>query len=192
MSHYLSSVQMFRNLIIVTSAWALAGCVAINTGSHYDETANFSAYKTFSWVSDQPYVYDETSIRISPLTQNKIRVAIRNRLEKSGYAFTDTPGSADLLVAYTVGTRDKIRVESYPVEYSGSWGWHVHGSHYYVREVSEHSYTEGTLGVDIFDGHSNKPIWHGWAEKTISDSDRKDPGPIIEEGVTRLFDSFPR
>jgi hypothetical protein len=91
-----------------------------------------------------------------------------------------------------VGTRDKIRVSSYPVNYPGTWGWHVYGSHYYIREVSAHSYTEGTLGVDIFDGKTNKPVWHGWAEKTISSSDRQNPDPLIKTGVAKLFESFPR
>jgi len=108
------------------------------------------------------------------------------------YSFIDDRDNADFVVAYTIGTRGEIRVSSYPVAYQGSWGWHVHCSYYYIREYSEQSYTKGTLGVDIFDGKSKKPVWHGWAEKMITESDRKGPDSAINEGVAKLFESFPR
>ncbi len=46
--------------------------------------------------------------------------------------------------------------------------------------------------MDIFDNESGKPVWHGWAEKTVTESDRDDPGPAIEEGIGKLFEAFPR
>jgi len=170
----------------------LAACATISTGSHYDETTNFGAYQTFSWIDDAPYISDDSTVRLSPLTQSKIQQAIQTQLESKGYSFIEDRNSADFVIAYTVGTREKISVTSYPVGFHGSWGWHVHGSYYYVREYSEHRYTEGTLGVDIFDGKSSKPVWHGWAEKSITESDREDPSSVIKEGVAKLFQSFPR
>ncbi len=192
MNHRATLVVFLQNIPLLALAVVLAGCVSIKTGSHYDETADFSAYRTFSWVSKTPYISADNAVRISPLAQNKIQDAIRERLVQAGYTFTENPANGDFLLAYTVGTREEIRVDSYPVAYPGTWGWHIHGSHYVIREVSEHHYTKGTLGVDIFDGRTNKPIWHGWAEKTITDSDRRDPGPAIDEGVNRLFEDFPR
>jgi hypothetical protein len=170
----------------------LTACATISTGSHYDETTNFGLYQTFSWIDEAPYISDDSSVRLSPLTQSKIQRAIQTQLENKGYSFSEDRDNADFVVAYTVGTREKISVTSYPVGFHGSWGWHVHGSYYYVREYSEHSYTEGTLGVDIFDGKSRKPVWHGWAEKSITESDREDPSSVIKEGVAKLFESFPR
>lgn len=185
----------YRKILICTvtlfTYGLLGACTTIQTGSHFDETTNFGAYRTFSWVDDEPYVTDESSIRVSPLTQQNVQDAIRNELIRSGHTYSDNRDEADFLVAYTVGTRDRIRVTSYPVDYPGNWGWHVYGSHYYIREFSAHSYTEGTLGVDIFDGKTSKPVWHGWVEKTISSSDRENPEPMIREGVARLFENFP-
>lgn len=179
-------------IAVFAAAAVLAACAAIRTGSHYDETTNFGAYTTFSWIDRDPYITDESPARISPLSQSKIQDAIRSELERKGYAFTENRDDADFVVAYTVGTREQIRTTHYPVGFHGSWGWHVHGSYYYIRETIEHRYTEGTLGVDIFDGQMRKPVWHGWAEKTITQSDRADPGPVIREGVAKLFESFPR
>jgi len=182
---------LVRAIAIIAAGMILTACATISTGSHYDETTNFGVYKTFSWIDDVPYIADDSSVRVSPLSQSKIQNAIQSELERKNYTFTDDRGSADFVIAYTVGTREKIRTTSYPVGYHGDWGWHVHGSYYYVRETTEHRYTEGTLAVDIFDGESKKPVWHGWAEKTITESDREDPSSIIREGVALLFESFP-
>ena len=89
-----------------------------------------------------------------------IRNAIQRELQAKGYSFSADRQSADFAVAYTVGTREMIRVDSYPADYRGPWGWHVPYSYYYYHDVSAHSYTQGTLGVDVFDNASRKPVWH--------------------------------
>lgn len=172
---------------------ALQGCATIDTGAHFDETNDFGAYETFSWVDDEPYVTgDGTPVQVSPLTQRKIEEAIRNELQRQGYQFVEDRNDADFVIAYTIGTRERLTVDHYPRPYRGAWGWHVFGSHYYVHEYREHSYTRGTLGVDIFDGDSGQAVWHGWAEKTITESDREDPSEAITEAVGKLFEEFPR
>jgi len=176
---------------VVSSAIAISGCSTISVGSHHDDTINFGAYKSFSWVADDPYISGDRSTMVSPLAREYIRNAIQRELQAKGYSFSADRQSADFAVAYTVGTREMIRVDSYPADYRGPWGWHVPYSYYYYHDVSAHSYTQGTLGVDVFDNASRKPVWHGWAEKAISRSDREDPKPAIDEAVARLFEHFP-
>ncbi len=178
--------------LLLAIAGILSGCATIDTGSHFDETTNFAAYQSFSWIDDEPLISMDTAIPISPLARNMIKSAIQSELSMKGYVFTDDLEKADFAVAYTVGTRENISIDSYPAHYRGTWGWHVPYSYYYYQEVSAHTYTKGTLAVDIFDNKSGKPVWHGWAEKTVSSSDRKDPGPVIKEGVRKLFAAFPR
>jgi hypothetical protein len=177
---------------LLVLAGFLGGCATINTGSHFDETTNFGAYKSFSWIDDNPYISGDTSMLVSALSRSMIETAIQKELEKKGYTFMEDHARADFVVAYTIGTRESISINSYPATYRGQWGWHVPYSYYYYRDISAHTYTTGTLGVDIFDNESRKPVWHGWAEKTVTQSDRSDPGPTIKEGVAKLFASFPR
>ncbi len=178
-------------LIGATIIVALSGCTTIKTGSHYDQTANFDEYRTFAWAGDDPYVVSESSIRISPLTQKNVQTTIRDAFQDAGYEFDNDSSQADMLVAFTLGTRDKIRVDAYPIRFPGDSGWHIHGSRYTIQEVREHHYTEGTLGIDIFDGKTNQPIWHGWAETRLTMNDRHKPDQIIGEGVAKLFATFP-
>jgi hypothetical protein len=183
--------RICRGGALVLFAIFIGACATIQTGSHHDETTNFAAYQSFSWIDEDPYISGEAAVLVSPLAQQQIKDAIRNQLEQMGYLYTQDLGNADFAVSYTVGTREKISIDSYPVEYRGRWGWHVPYSYYSYRDVSAHSYTKGTLGVDIFDNESGKPVWHGWAEKTVTQSDRQDPTESIEEGVKLLFASFP-
>ncbi len=184
-------VRIVFGSALVALAFLVSACATIQTGSHYDETTNFGEYQSFSWIDEDPYITGEAATLVSPLAQQQIKDAIHSQLEQRGYVYSQDRGNADFVVSYTVGTREKIRVDSYPVQYRGSWGWHVPYSYYTYRDVSAHTYTKGTLGVDIFDNESAKPVWHGWAEKTVTQSDRQDPTESIEEGVKLLFADFP-
>lgn len=171
---------------------AIVACATIRTGTHYDETVDFSSYKTFAWIDEQPHIAPSSSIPVSALALEHLHTAIRSELTGKGYTFVEDRDEADFVVAFTIGTRDRIVVDSYPPEYRGSWGWHVPYSQFEYREVGTHTYTSGTLGVDIFDNESGRPVWHGWAEKTITTNDRDDPRPTIQDGIARLFQDFPR
>ena len=170
----------------------LTGCATIKSGSHHDESTSFAYYRTFSWIADQPLIVG-TGERptVSPLSQKKIVDAIRAELTRKGFRYTGDRASADFVLSYTVGTRERIEATSYPSAYRGAWGWHLYGRAYYSMEVEHRMYTEGTLGVDVFDGKTKQPVWHGWAAKTISSSDRQDPAPSIDKAVKALFSDFP-
>lgn len=178
-------------IAVLVACVAITACSTIRSGSHYDETADFSVYSSWSWIADDPYI-PANGPMASPLSHQKIRDAIREQLLVKGYTYSPDRDQADFVVSYSIGSREKLRVSSYPVGYRGPWGWHVYGSRYYIHEYDAHSYTEGTLAVDIFDRKSRKPVWHGWAGKTITASDRKDPSDVIKRGVARLFETFPR
>ncbi len=167
------------------------GCTMINTGSYSDPAADFGEFRTFAWIGESAHVSSDLDAPASPLIHSMIADEIHKNLISRGYSYTADRDEADMLVSYTIGTRDKLRMESYPEDFRGHWGWHEPYSHYYFRHVELEQYTPGTLGVDIFDNESGRPVWHGWAQKTVTDSDRQDPERTIERGIARLFAAFP-
>ena len=170
----------------------LTGCTTIKTGSHQDESVSFSSYQTFAWIADNPLILgDGEASPVSPLSQKKITHAIESELRAKGFTYSTKRDQADFVLSYTVGTREKIEARSYPSAYRGTWGSHMYGRYYYTTEVDHRTYTEGTLGIDIFDGNSKEPVWHGWASKTILTSDRENPSPAIREAVAGIFKHFP-
>ena len=183
----------WHNLIVVTLLSALLiGCATIRSGSHSDEAASFDQYRTFAWMTENPLILGVGEpFPLSPLAQKKVTQAIKNELIERGFTYSSILDNADFVVAYTVGTREKIDATSYPVRYRGAWGWHLYGRYYYERDVAHQTYTEGTLGIDIFDGATKQPVWHGWARKTISSDDRDNPSPAIQKAVASIIARFP-
>jgi hypothetical protein len=52
-------------------------------------------------------------------------------------------------------------------------------------------YREGTFAIDVFDGKSHQPVWHGWATKRTSEHDVKNAAEIIPPAVATIMKNFP-
>ncbi len=193
MSQYTTINLRWAKLVaILVFAMLLSSCSSIQTGSHHDESATFSHYRTFAWIAYDPLILGmREQPTISPLSKKKIVQAIEGELINKGYVYVTNPDTADFILSYTVGTRDKIDTMSYPSVYRAGWDWHTYGRDFHQSKVIHRSYTEGTLAIDIFDGKSKQPVWHGWASKTISTSDRENPSPAIQKAVAQVIDQFP-
>ena len=71
--------RMRTGFCAVLVAISLASCASIRTGSHFDETTNFDAYQTFTWISEDPFIPAPTTIVFSPLTHSKIQASTWSR-----------------------------------------------------------------------------------------------------------------
>jgi hypothetical protein len=166
-----------------------AGCSSFAVNSDFDQSANFADYQTFNFISDKPLLVADIA-GASPLLPGRLMKAARKELTAKGFRFVDDRASADFVISFTLGARDKIRVTSYPTTYRrGAYvgGW---GAPYY-NEVDVRNYTEGTLSIDLFDVQTRKPVWHGWAVKSITSADRENPEPLINEIVEAILAEFP-
>ncbi|MEX2523598.1 MAG: DUF4136 domain-containing protein [Gammaproteobacteria bacterium] len=168
----------------------LAACTTIlPVRTDYDREADFSEYRTFTWVSDDPMIMPEGgSPRVSPLNRQRIISAIETELQKMGYDKAAGNQEADFAVAFTVGTRERIDFDSYPLAYRRSWYWRPS---YWDYEIRARTYEEGMLAIDIFDQATRKPVWHGFTHKRITSGDRSDPEPVIREAVAAILAKFP-
>jgi len=175
---------------------SIAGCSGkVEPVIDYDPAANFSVYRTWAFISENPMLRAEGAGGGSPLTQGRVMNTIEDSLAKKGFTRMGDPEAADVAISFTVGARDKIRVNSYPETYRGgygAWGRGWGGSHYsHSYRINSSSHTEGILSIDIYDVRSHSPIWHGQAKKRITKSMMRDPGPVISEIVTAVMDGFP-
>jgi hypothetical protein len=181
-----------RSLLIGAAAGAVltAGCATtLKAQSDHDRTQNFSSYHTYSWMADQPMIAPADEVaRVSPLNRRRIEQAIENELASKGFQKSTDRGAADFVVSYTVGARDRVDVFSYPAPYGGPWRW---GGPYFGHDVDVTMYREGTLSIDMFDGKSHQPVWHGWATKRISEQDVKHAAEQIPPAVTLIMKDFP-
>lgn len=184
----------------LTAAAAATALVLLATGcgpsftvrSDRDPNANFAGYETFGWIGENPLVSVVTTGPVSPLLQGRLMDATRAELEAQGYRFVENGLDADFVVAFTVGSREQIRVDSYPSTFHSTSSWsrssRVHG--FSTSTTTVRQTTRGQLAIDIFDVASRSPVWHGTAETSITSSVRDDPQPIINEAVKRILAEF--
>ena len=126
--------------------------------------ANFSGYKTFTFVSQMP-------AGGNPVAVERIQQNVGSALAGKGYT-KGQPG--DLTVVTTVGAQDRTQINTW-----GYWG----------MRADVYQYTEGKLAVDVFDTKTKQALWHGQATETI-DPNKPDPA-AINAAVASVMASFP-
>ena len=187
-------------LAILASAALIAGCATgFQATSDHDPAADFGAYKTFAWVSDRPMKVGATDRIPNPMLEPRIMSAIESALAAKGYSAASNLESADFALSFTIGSREEIKVDSYPSMSAGYTGfgyprhWGAWGGAYYGygTETNVRQYTKGMLAIDVFDVAEKKPVWHGVATKTINESDRQDAEGTIRAAVDAILASFP-
>ncbi len=154
----------------------LTGCATNpKVFTDFDPSQTFDNYQSFTWISDNPMSVSGDR-GPNPITAGRIRNGIQQALEAKGYKFVADKNTADFVVSFTVGARDKTTThEREVVEFYGPhWRW---GYDYFdvVRprgftrtDVTTREYAEGSLAIDIFDVQRKSPVWHGSASKRLS------------------------
>jgi hypothetical protein len=189
----MSSVYRLTALGLAT---AVVACVTgIETHHEYDPNGRFGAYTTFAWITEEPLLppsvrYAGEEIPVSPMLEQEIRSAIERNLVERGYEKRSDPDAADLVMSFSLGTRERVEVDSYPAQ----------GGYHYGRRgppsgwVSDvYQYTEGTLAIDLFDGRTDRAVWHGWATRQVDPStDPAQRRKRVDQAVDAILAQFPQ
>lgn len=180
-----------NKLLLLLALAVLGGCASsLQSRADHDRTQDFSKYRTYAWVADDPLIQPpEGAEDVSALNRRRIADAIESEL--AGKGFQKVPASSDpsFTVAYTVGARDRLDVHSYPDAYRHHpWPW---GYPYFGERVDVTAYMEGVLAIDIFDGASKRPVWHGRAAKRITEKDIELAAERIPPAVKSILRDFP-
>jgi len=190
-------------LIMAFVSLGLVACASTFEASYdSDPQQDFSVYKTWGWISENPMIVGNTGDRPpNPLLQPKLMQALEDGLAVKGFTRVEDPEAADFAVSFTVGSREEIRVDSYPSTYAGygmagypAWGGPYYGHGYGVGMATEtrvRQTTKGMLALDIFDVREHRPVFHAVATKTISDSDRKKMDETLQAAVDAVLGAFP-
>jgi hypothetical protein len=192
--------QLINRFAAVVAIALLGGCATGFEATYdHDPAIDFTAYKTFAWVSAHPMKVGAVARIPHPLLESQIMVTVESALGARGYKLVSAVESADFALSFTIGSRAEIKADSYPSMsagyvgggYPGRWGaWG--GSYYgYGTDTSVRQYTEGMLAIDMFDVEDRRPVWHGVASKNISESDRKDSGATVQAAVDAILVGFP-
>lgn len=192
-----SKMKMF---IIAAVAVVAVGCASQHAAKvDFDKNTEVdtSQYKTFAWLKETKIL--AITEDINPVMKLRVDDAVEDAFIAKGYKLIAAAEDADFAIAYTVGSRDKIKVNTYPTTYNTGfmWGRGYYGSRGYygmgmntATETRVHNYTEGKLAIDVYDVKTHQPAWHGWAVKRITSDDREEPEQMIKTLVNQVVQSF--
>ena len=187
-----------RALIGVTSlvlALALSACSSsggIQSTYDYNREVDFQGYETYAFISENPMAVSQAQGAVSPMLQGRLMESIRIAMNAKGYNEVSDPEAASMAIGFTVGSRDQIKVDTYPSTFQT--GYARRGYYYgynYGTETRVRQYTEGQLAVDIFDVTTHNPAFHGVASKRITDADRENQQAVLNAVAAEALAGFP-
>ena len=177
------TAQLPRMLLAMGVALVLASCTTTpEIASDYDHSANFASYHTFTLMQREHRGIP------NPLVAIRAEEEIKQDLQLAGYTLVADPTNADFTVDFTIGSQERTDIAAYPATYPGPWpllgpSW---GNNLDVRQ-----YREGTLAIDVFDGHTHRPVWHGSAQKELTRKDLEQSAEPISKAVSSVLAKFP-
>jgi hypothetical protein len=158
----------------------LAGCAPISTNFDYDLNWDFASLKTYQLLTPP------TDSTVDSLSRDRVTNAINSGLVARGYSEVDA--DPDFLVAYHVGSQNKIEVSDWGYVYGRRAGYY--GAR--VSAVDVYEYREGSLIVDIVDAKTHKLIWRGTARKVLDTNPTPEQRTeTINVAVEKILEHFP-
>jgi uncharacterized protein DUF4136 len=163
---------MKRAIVIPIFLVLMSGCQSVPaTNYDYSETARFGDYQTFSWLAKNPVGFHKTmEAHVSPLIGQHLKEAAISAFADAGLRYVEDPTDADVLMAFTVGSRERIVANGY----NGYFGYAILGDetatgYWYDNNQNLGSFVDGQICVDLFDRKTGQPVWHGTAEESLSE-----------------------
>jgi hypothetical protein len=154
--------------------FAVAGAFAQKVTIEFDQTVDFSKYKTFAIRDGQ--LNSRNPALNSELVKKQINADIERDLTARGLEMV--AGRSDLNVRYRFGSARKVEIEQYPA------GWRGLGI-----QVVRVPYTEGTLVIDLRDASVHALVW-----RAIASEEKSDPTKIatkLDSMVKKAFEKYP-
>jgi hypothetical protein len=164
---------------VVVLMLAAAACApALTVRTDFDRSVSFSQFRTFRVGTGQ--VLESGSIPPNTIVKDRIDKALWAQMAGKGFQPV-AERDADLVVRYAAGARtvQELQAIDYPAPY---WVGAYPGD-FWVQE-----YPEGTLVIDLYDGHTNKLVWRAYCR--AEGAGFTDPA-FIQKTVAKAFASFP-
>lgn len=150
-----------KNTILLIFLLIFSSCSSVKVYSDYDQSVDFSKYKTFAYFKPEIDKVD-----ISDLDKRRILRALDTEMSMKGLSKSETP---DLLIGFTTKAKEQIYINS-GNNFGWGWGWGWNpwfwgGGGF--NSVSTR--TEGTLYVNIIDATTKQLVWQGKGKGGINE-----------------------
>ena len=185
----LGCLKLLKFTSLAFGFFLLAACVTsprivINS----DPSADWTAYRTFGFF---PQLNTDRG-QVRSIISNQLIESTRREMEAAGFTFTET--NPDLLIDFTISTRETLETRPRSrASFHHSRGRHRTWSGWsYSMSTSEIvQRVDGTLAVDIVDRARNQLVWEGAASKRITSSTLNNQNEVLDSAITDIFLQFP-
>lgn len=182
-------------VVAVMAAFLFIGCAG-NAHIEKDKNADFTKYRTYSWV-DKADAKESNKNRRADLTETNIRTAVNAELQKKGWV--ETNSRPDVLLNYElvveknqVQQQDPVYSQSFTRSYYNRATGRVHTFYYPSQFMGYDSYTttvkEGTVTITMIDSRTDKTVWQGWTTSELNG--RNITSREIDRNVKTIFKKF--
>lgn len=137
---------------------------AIDVRYNYDQSTDFTKYKTYKWVEIKSSDKDS-------LVDSQIRGAIDAELAKKGLTKTDSD-KTDLYIGYQIAISTEKQVNTFSSDYGYGPGWGYYGRGWGGMGTTTSTSTTSTLYIgalqlDFYDVSTKKAVFRAVGTKTI-------------------------
>jgi len=156
--------------------------------SDYDKNADFSKYKTYSFLGWQ----DNSDKILNDFDKKRIHDAFMSEFAKRGMTYVESGGDASISLFLVVNKETSTTAYTdfnTGYGYRGRWGWGM-GPGYATTTYQENDYLQGTMVCDMYDTQSKNLLWQGIIKKTVEEKPEKRE-KSIPKNVTKLMKKFP-
>ena len=166
--------RMALLLLFILLGYGFAGAQDVNY--NYDQTVDFSKYKTYKWADVEGAMYPDQ------ITDKNIRAALDAQLATKGLTKTET--NPDLLIGYQVAIDKQTQIDAW-----GSPGWRWGGG---MSSATTSTINVGTLVLDMYEPAKKQLVWRGTATKTLD----KNASPEkrqknLQKAMAKLMKNYP-
>lgn len=152
-------------------------CFAQKVNVDAAEDADFSKYRTYQYQNGTPVP--------SALMDQRVIAAIEYHLAMKG--FEKVNSNPDLVVTYHASTREEQTITT---DHFGTGYGRYRGTGMGSSTSRVHTYTKGTLVIDIWAATEKALLWRGTATDTLSNKPEKNEKKI-NKSCEKLFKKFP-
>jgi Domain of unknown function (DUF4136) len=195
------------NRVKVLTAFALAALLAAcatepEVRTRVAEQVNLATFHTYAFVKKP----GTDSGAYKSLTTQQLEKDVGRELQSRGYVPAGAGQSPDLLVDFSIGSRDRVEGTyggpGYGMGWGWGWGWGWApygwgpgpwgwGGGYYGYYNDVRTITRASLTVDLIDRTKKSVVWSGTAFSDVTHEMLDHPAQSIDEAVHQIFLHFP-